>query len=512
MQVQALRPEDIERIHQASLNVLVEVGVVFHKASQVEEFLVASGCRREDGRIRFPAALVTACLARVPGREALVFGDPSLGYGREFSLARGASHFTVNGNAYTIYDYAAGALRDCVETDAEDFQLIGSSLENVVADPCDLVYHSERTAGGKRRQITFDTAEARGQFLRRWLAGRQGITRPLGMNIRNCSRDEGRLAWLALAIRDGVAALEQRMDLWEQYMWFNPLSPLQWHAEQSPIFLELRDPARKCKLVLISPEVMMGTSSPVTLAGTLVQHNAEVLSGLVLAQLARPGVPVMYGCVGAPTDLRNAEISHGNIETGLFNVAAAQIADHYGLPSRLCPGNPSAKAPGPRAAVETALGMALGLAAGGNIIMTAILDSTLMLSYEHLIVTDELAGQLLSVNNPIRTDADSLAVDVIAECSRQAGGSFAFNEHTLRHMKRDVYYSDFTGRVAASYEDWYDKAHARVKDILARRDDEIADPAVAERLKAVEARLADDADTWRSDADDWWRFYVQDIG
>ncbi len=512
MLIQALRPQDIERIHRASLKLLADVGVLFHKAPQVEEFLVANGGRAEGGRIRLPAELVEDCLQRVPGRDGLTFGDPSLGYGREFSLAKGASHFTVNGNAYTIHDYQAGAPRDCVETDADEFMLIGHSLEHIVADPCDLVYHSERTAAGQRRRITFDTADARGEFLRRWLTGRQGLTRPLGMNTRNYSHDEARLAWLALAVRDGVAAVEQKMDLWERYMWFNPLSPLQWHAEQSPIFLELRDPARKCNLVMISPEVMMGTSAPVTMAGALVQHNAEVLSGLVLAQLARPGVPVMYGCVSAPTDLRNAEVSHGNIETSLFNVAAAQLADSYGLPSRLCPGNPSAKAPGARAAVETALGMALGLAAGGNIIMTALLDSTLMLSYEHLIVADEIAGQLLSVNGDIRTDADSLAVDVIAECSGQAGGSFAFNEHTLRHMKRDVYYSDFTGRVEASYEDWYDKAHRRVTEILARRDDELADPHITGRLADVAARLEADDSAWRSDAEGWWRFYVQDIG
>ena len=511
MYVQALRAEDIERIHQASLTVLADVGVLFHKAPQVEEFLVANGCRAEGGRIRFPAELVEDCLQRVPDRDTLTFGDPSLGYGEQFSLAKGASNVTINGNAYTIYDHQAGAPRHCVEADSDEFSLIAAHLKHLVADPCDLVFHSERTSAGHRKQITFDSADARGEFLRRWLAGRQGIERPLGLNVRNYSPDEAALVMLALAVRDGAAALEQRMAIWEQYIWFNPLSPLQWHGEQAPIFLELLDPARKCTLVMISPEVMMGTSSPVTIAGALTQHNAEVLSGLVLAQLARPGVPVMYGFVGAPADLRNADVSHGNIETALLSVAAVQIADHYGLPSRICPGNPSAKAPGARAAVETALGLALGLAAGGNIIMTAILDSTLMLSYEHLIVTDEIAGQLLNINGEIHTDSDSLAVDVITACSAQSGGSFAFNEHTLRHMKRDIYYSDFTGRVAASYEDWYDKAHTRVKDILARRDDGVTGAETLERLAAVEKRLAEDDRSWRAKANDWWRFYVQDF-
>ena len=511
MFLQALSADDIQRIHAASLKVLAEVGVWYHNAPDVLKFLAGKGCRIEGERAFFPPELVTEALQCVPDRNELTFGDPSLGYGEQFSLARGASNITINGNAYTIFDHVAQRPRDCVESDSAEFSLIAAHLKNLVADPCDLVFHSERTTEAHRREVTLGSADAQETFLRQWLAGRQGIERPLGMNVRNYSADEASLAMLALAIRDGAATLEQRMSIWEQYIWFNPLSPLQWHTEQAPIALELLDPNRKCTLVIISPEVMLGTSCPVTIAGALTQHTAEVLAGVVLVQLARPGVPTMYGFVGAPTDLRTADISHGSVEAGLLNVAAVQLADHCGLPSRICPGNPSAITPGPRAAVETAMGLSLGLAAGGNIIMTGILDSTLMLSYEHLIVADEIAGQLISANSPIRTDADSLAYEVIASCSRQSGGSFAFDPHTLANMKRDVYYSDFTGRVKTSYEDWYDKAHTRMKNILAKRDDDIADPAVGNRLAAVQARLAEDEVSWRSGRDGWWRSYVQDF-
>ena len=510
MQIQALSDQDIQRIHAASLEVLSRVGVQFHKAPQVVEFLVANGCRTDGQRVYFPPELVAECLQRVPDRNGLTFGDPSLGYGEQFSLAQGASHFTVNGNAFSLFDHEAGRARDCVEADADDFHVVGSSLKHLVADPCDMIFHSERSAEGKRRQATFDDADARGGFLRQWLARRQGIARPLGLNLRNYSHDEGRLVMLGLAARDGAETLAQRMSLWEQYIWFNPLSPLQWHAEQSPIFLELLDPARKCTLIIISPEIMMGATCPVTMAGALAQHNAEVLSGVILAQLARPGVPVMYGFVGAPMDLRVGEITHGNTETGLLNIAASQLANHYGLPCRLCPGNPSAKAPGVRAAVETALGMAMGMAAGGNIIMTGILDSTLILSYEHLLIADEIAGQLANANSAIQTDAESLAVDVIAEHGHVSPG-FVYCEHTLKHMKRDVYYSDFVGRVAGSYEDWYEIAHRKVKTILSGRDRPIEDAAALKRLAAVEARLAEDDQLWRAKKDDWWRFYVQDF-
>ncbi len=511
MQLQTLSPEKVQTIHAASLKVLETVGVWFIRCPQVVEFLVAAGGKKVDNEhVLIPAELVTECLSALPDRETLTFGDPSLGYGREMPLGQGQSHFTINGNAYTLFDYAAGAARDCVETDSQEFSLIGAHLNHIIADPCDLVYHSERTGAGQREELTFDTPEAKNHFFQRWLAGRDGVTRPLGLNVRNDSKDEAALSTLALAVREGADALERHMAIWEQYLWFNPLSPFQWHPDQAPIFLELLDPPRPCRLILISPEIMMGATSPVTMAGALVQHNAEVLAGVVLAQLTRPGVPTCYGCVSAAMDLRNAEVSHGNFETALFNAAAVQLADFYGMPSRICPGNTSERAPGVRAAVETAVGVAFGLAAGGNIMMTGLLDSTLMLSYEHLLVTDEIIAQTVNITGEIATDAESLAMEVIAEHGHPSAG-FVSSEHTLRMMNRDIYYSDYCGRVEAAYEDWYAKAHRNVKTILAGRSHKLTDGVMLERLAAVEARLAEDPTTWRSNAPGWWRFYTQDF-
>ncbi len=511
MQLQTLSADQLQTIHEASLKVLETVGVWFIRSPEVVAFLVSAGCTQvDDEHVLIPAQLVEECITALPDREGLTFGDPSLGYGREMPLGKGQSHFTINGNAYTIYDYAAGGPCDCVETDSQEFSLIGAHLNHIIADPCDLVYHSERTGAGQREQLTFGTAQGRDHFFQRWLAGREGVTRPLGLNVRNDSKDEAALSMLALAVRDGAAALEQHMAIWEQYLWFNPLSPLQWHPDQAPIMLELRDPARQCKLVLISPEIMLGATSPVTMAGALVQHNAEVLAGVVLAQLARPGVPTCYGCVSAAMDLRNAEVSHGNFETALFNAAAVQLADRYGMPSRICPGNTSERSPNVRAAVETAVGVAFGLAAGGNIMMTGLLDSTLMLSYEHLLVTDEIIAQTVNITGEIATDAESLAMEVIAEHGHPSAG-FVSSEHTLKMMNRDIYYSDYCGRVEAAYEDWYAKAHRQVKDILAARSGKLTDAAMLDRLAAVEARLSEDHVTWRSDQPDWWRFYIHDF-
>jgi trimethylamine--corrinoid protein Co-methyltransferase len=265
----------------------------------------------------------------------------------------------------------------------------------------------------------------------------------------------------------------------------------------------------------------------VTVAGSVVQANAELLAGMVLTQLAQAGTPVIYGCVGAPADLRSAQINHGNLETGLLNVATVQMADHYGLPSRISPPNTSDRKPGVRAAVEQVMGLHLGIAAGGNLITTGLLDSTLMISYEHLVLVDELIGQIKSITRGIdTTDEISMAVDEIKEHGHPSPG-FLSSDHTLKNMKRDIYYSDYTGRTEKSYEEWYDKAHRQVKRVLDRKPAEwLIDPTIEKRLAAVEARLSEDNLSWRKglDAgtrwnranwqtgdDAWWRFYVQDL-
>jgi len=212
-------------------------------------------------------------------------------------------------------------------------------------------------------------------------------------------------------------------------------------------------------------------------------------------------------------DLRTADISLGSLESIVFNTGVVQLADLYGLPSRVQFGNTSAQEPGIRAAVETAWGLQMGLASGANLVNTGLLDSTLMLSFEHLVLVGELVSQIRGATNAAAVDAKNLAMDVI----RQEGGpgtNYMGHGHTLDCMKEAVYYSEFTGRTAKSYEDWYDLAHQKVRDILdddKRESDASADKTVSERYAAVEARLKEDDRTWRDGQDDWWRFYTQDL-
>jgi len=508
MQLRVLSETECSRIHEATLKVLAETGVWFKDCPEAHELFTGNGCTVDDGRVLFPPDVVARTLASVPDRNEVRPFFPAIGYAQPLSVKQGDTHFGLIGNAYYIYDYDAGAVRDCVETDVADKLLVLDSLQNFEYDCCNLFTASERGIGKPAVASYEDVADCI-RFLRQWVCARAVPDRKkLPLGTRNCCSEETRLSVLGHAILEGTAATEHLLDGGNFFPWVNPQSPLQYKAGEAKAMIDAARNERGWNHV--SPEVMMGGTGPVTMAGALVQHNAEVLAGLVLAQLARAGSPFIYGCVSAPMDLRNAEISHGNFETALFNAAVVRIADRYGLPTRISPGNTSDRKPGARALVETAVGIYMGAAAGGNIITTGLLDSTLMISYEHLVMVDELINQIRSITGGIPTDDDSLALDAIGQCGHP-GGDYLASEHTLRFMKRDVYYSDYCGRTRASHEDPYEKAHQRVREILARRrTDAHVDRDTLARLAAVEARLKEDDETWRKGEGDWWRTYVDD--
>ena len=153
----------------------------------------------------------------------------------------------------------------------------------------------------------------------------------------------------------------------------------------------------------------------------------------------------------------------------------------------------------------------MGIMAGANLVNTGLLDSTLMLSLEHLVLVDELASQVKSAKAATAINAETLALEVIRQEGRPST-NYMGHDHTLDHMKEAMHYSDFTGRSTKSYEDWYELAHQKVQSILANgRDQAAADPELATRAKAVAARLHEDDETWRKGHDGWWREYVRDL-
>jgi trimethylamine--corrinoid protein Co-methyltransferase len=507
-QLTILTENEIQKIHEHSLHLLEKTGVYFWNNTEALDIFKNRGCRVEESRVFIPKTLTEECLKTLPKREGLSVNH----WGwlkKRLSLERANSNMMLVGNVYYTADYGAKEARVATNEDANDKDDIINSLSSFVMDGSTVYIlpgYEEYT-----KPFFNDLSDAQGvaEVLLSRLT-RRGLQYHSKNNPRcpHYWRPEGyqKIEQLSYAILEGSEAFTKMMEDSQPGVWVNPISPMQY--ETSQIASTIRVSRHPRGVIWISPECMMGMTSPVTLAGTALQQNTEVLGMTVLAQLVNPGTTCIYGSVSCVTDLRNAEVSHGSYETQLLHVAAVQLADYYGMPSRIAPGNTNALIPGTRAASETALGLYMGMAAGANIITTGLINSTLTLSLEHLVVLDELFKQYEKNSLGFDVNDETLAMDVIQE-EGHPSPNYIINDHTIDHKNRDVYYSPWTGRSDSSYEDWYQHAHTKVQEIL--NTEQKPNDNALERYKLVCARLKENMSYMQNGDKDWWRFYIQNI-
>lgn len=188
-----------------------------------------------------------------------------------------------------------------------------------------------------------------------------------------------------------------------------------------------------------------GITGPVTLAGSIVVNNAEVLAGLTMAQLAAPGSPFIYGTGGAAFDMRTMTWAGGGPERALISAGAGELSHHYGFVI-LCGGIvTSAKMPGAQACYEK---MSSGLPqfyAGCDMIAgLGLLDDVTMLSYEQMVIDDEMARIMARLAQGVTIDDDHLAIDTIKRVG--PGGSFLSAKHTMQWLNKEHFLTDITDR------------------------------------------------------------------
>jgi trimethylamine--corrinoid protein Co-methyltransferase len=188
-----------------------------------------------------------------------------------------------------------------------------------------------------------------------------------------------------------------------------------------------------------------GITGPVTLAGSIVVNNAEVLAGLTMAQLAAPGSPFIYGTGGAAFDMRTMTWAGGGPERALISAGAGELSHHYGF-AILCGGIvASAKMPGAQACYEK---MSSGLPqfyAGCDMIAgLGLLDDVTMLSYEQMVIDDEMARIMARLAQGVIIDDDHLAIDTIKRVG--PGGSFLSAKHTMQWLNKEHFITDVTDR------------------------------------------------------------------
>lgn len=235
---------------------------------------------------------------------------------------------------------------------------------------------------------------------------------------------------------------------------------------------------------------MTGATSPVTITGTLVQHVAENLCGLVICQLAEAGAPVIFGGSPSSFDMRKGTTPMGAIETMMIDAAYSQVAKFLRLPTHAYMGLSDSKLNDNQAGLETGIGAVMAVLAGINVISgPGMLDFESCQSLEKLVIDNEICGMSLRLAAGIEQRDDPLALSLFEGFS--AATQFLSMPHTKRWYREEHLFPDTVDRdtydtwVAAGEKDMAQRASERLEEILSQRPQNLLEPEARGALSTI---------------------------
>ena len=257
-------------------------------------------------------------------------------------------------------------------------------------------------------------------------------------------------------------------------------SPLRWDDRMLDAQIEY---SAANQAVVLTPFILMGAMSPVTIPAALVQQIAEALTGIALSQLIRPGCPVIFGSFLSNIDMQSGSPTFGTPESAMGLLCTGQIARHFGLPFRSGGAMTSSQVPDAQAGYEALMTLMPTFLAGANWVMHSAgwLEGGLVAGYEKFIVDIELLQMMREQFTPLEIDEDSLAFDAHVEVGH--GGHFLGAMHTMERF-RTCFYRPLLSS-SENYERWMRNGGV---DAAGRADEDLPEDARGVRGPAARRR------------------------
>ncbi len=452
--VEPLSGEAMATLEQGWRRLMSEVGVRFDHAGAQRRFREAGQSVDDEGVVRFDPDFVLETIAQAPSSFTLRARNPAR------SVTVGDNFMTFSNIAGPPFVREDGVRRDATMADAERFLKLAH------------VFDELDSQGGLPCEPSDLAVETRHLDLQ--LAALTLSDKPhLGAVFSGEKATDG-LDMAAIAF-GGEDLLRQGP---VTYGVANVNSPLTFDA---PMVDLLEVYAERNQAVLVTPFLLMGAMSPVSIAASLVQQTAEALAGAVLTQLVRSGAPVVLGSFLSHTDMQSGSPGFGGPESAIGLLCSGQLARRFGLPWRAGGGGlTSSPLPDAQAAYEALTMHHAAFASGANVMLHAAgwLESGLVASFEKFVVDIELLQRLRVEFTPIAVDEASLTFESHLEVGH--GGHFLGTEHTMARF-RDCFYRPALA-TTKSFDRWTrDGAHdaAARADVLWREAlDRYEEPAV----------------------------------
>ena len=413
---------EVNAIHQASLRILDETGVVLSEPQSLE-LLSGSGAKVQGNRVRLPPDLVEKCIAQA-GRRVTVRGRG----GTEKTLGDGNLYFHNLGGAPNIFDASTNTRRLATIQDVKDTTRLLDALEN-----CHTItpfFTPTNVPGGimslamYRHSLPFTTKPLQGPGVQ------------YAAEVR-----------YAVMMAEVIGSPKEMLTLS-----LSPVSPLTIPSHEAEAILRI---AQSGIAFGPLPCPTAGTTAPLSIAGAVAQQNAEVLSALVLAQLAHPGLPIIYCGRLAMMEPRTGLSVWGGVELGIASAITVQVGHKYGLPVNVYGFSTNAHTLDAQDGFERALNACLPALAGADELSgIGEMEAGVMGSFAQMIVDDEFAGSISRMRRKVPVDIDSLAVDVVANVM-ETSRNYLGQKHTLKYLKLgEIFITHMAER--GSWESWLD--------------------------------------------------------
>lgn len=464
-----LNPEEITTIHQTALTILETTGMAYESGlDDLARMLEDQGATvdHDARRIRFSPRMITDAVAKAPSKVLLCGRDTE----HDLDLYEDKVYLGTGGAAIKILDIETGERRATTLADLYDATRLVDQLDNIhfLVRPC---IPTDIPKDDYDINMFYTCLKATKKHVMSGVNNEEGLHRVLELAAMIAGSREKLMERPFISLITSIA-----------------ISPLKLCTQSTLIMQEAN---RNSIPVAISSAPMAGSTSPVTMAGTLAQLHAEELAGIAICQLTHPGAPVLYGGIPGLVNLASMGYSGGAVEFGMMNAAVHQLAAHIDIPNYNSAGLTDAKVPDAQAAWEKATTLMLAAMAGSNYIhhSAGMLESMLSIAHEQFVMDDEIIGNCCRVLKGIDVDPDHLAMEVVEKIG--PGGNFMAAPHTMRHMRTEFFQGNgVTNR--KSRDRWEkdgsldarDKARQIARKLLENQETDYIDTATDDAIRS----------------------------
>ncbi|RMD92176.1 MAG: methyltransferase [Alphaproteobacteria bacterium] len=446
-----LSETDVARIHEAALQALEVIGLADAPPSGIEAMCAAGAILGDDGRLRFPRALVEDMLA-IAARDITLHGRERK---HDLFLSGTRVHYGTAGAAVHVVDPFTGDYRESTARDLHDAARLVEHLDNV---------HFFQ-----RPMVARDIADNFEMDLNTIYACVAGTRKHIGTSFSDPSHVAGCMELIHL-VAGGEAAWRARPFISNTNCFVVP--PMKF-ATDSCIAME--HCIRAGMPILLLSAGQAGATAPAPIATAIVQAVAECLAGVVYVNAIAPGHPAVFGTWPFVSDLRTGAMSGGSAEQALLTAGCAQMHHFYGLPGGAAAGISDSKLPDMQAGWEQGITNVMAGLAGLNMVYEAVGMHASLLGYclESLVLGDDILGQCIRAVRGIDVTEEALSVEVMRQVCLEGPGHYLGAEQTLRLMQREYVYPRIGNRM--SPKEWeeagrpqlLERARARKEAILA---------------------------------------------